>query len=254
MKRSEYYSRAPRNLGLFPFLHFEFQKRLCHSTPFNLISKKLDFPVRARPQTSDIFAFYQILVFDEYRCLSKLRSPRLIVDLGANVGYSSAYFLSQFKTCSVIAVEPDPANFAELQKNVAPYGSRVTTHQAAVWPRRERLDLDYEGQGAEWAVRVKPSADGAVETVTIPELLRRSHHDRISLLKIDIEGAEIELFKSGTEEWLDKVDNIVIELHGKDAEEVFFKKIDQSRFVISTCDELTICLGRIARESHRHGV
>lgn len=243
MKRREYYSTARRNLGLLAFLHFEYQKRVNHAAPFNLISKKLDFTVRARPQTSDIFAFYQILVFDEYRCVSELRSPKLIVDLGANVGYSSAYFLSKFKNCSVIAVEPDPANFAELQKNVAPYGDRVTTIQAAVWPRRERLDLDHAGQGEEWGVRVKPSADGAVETVTVPELLSLSGQHRISLLKIDIEGAEIELFKSGTEEWLEKVDNIVIELHGEDAEEAFLNKIDKSRFVVSRCDELTVCLG-----------
>jgi FkbM family methyltransferase len=243
MKRSEYYSTAARNLGLLSFLHFEYQKRINHSDIFNLTSKKLDFPVGARPQTSDIFAFYQILVFDEYRCLSELRSPKLIVDLGANVGYSSAYFLSHFKSCSVIAVEPDPANFAQLQKNVAPYRGRVTTIRAAVWPRRERLDLDHAGRGQEWGVRVKPSADGAVETVTIPELLRVSGQDRISLLKIDIEGAEIDLFKSGADEWLHNVDNIVIELHGNDAEEAFFKKIDKSRFVVSKCDELTVCLG-----------
>jgi len=246
MKRSVYYSTAARNLGLLSFLHFEYQKRVNHSAPFNLISKKLDFPVRARPETSDIFAFYQILVFDEYRCLSELRSPKLIVDLGANVGYSSAYFLSRFKSCSVIAVEPDPANFAVLEKNVAPYSDRVTTIQAAVWPRRERLNLDLAGQGEEWGVRVKPSADGGVQSVTIPELLRLSGQDRISLLKIDIEGSEIELFKSGTEEWLHHVDNIVIELHGKDAEEAFFAKIDRSRFSVSRCDELTVCLDSAA--------
>jgi FkbM family methyltransferase len=244
MKRSEYYLTAFRNLGLSSFLHFEFQKRLPHSAPFNLTSKKLDFPVRARPQTSDLFVFYQIMVFDEYRCLSGLRAPKLIVDLGANVGYSSAYFLSQFKGCSVIAVEPDPSNFAALQKNVAPYSDRVTTIQAAVWPRQERLDLnfDHAGLGQEWGVRVKAAADGAVEAITIPELLRVSGQDRISVLKIDIEGAEVDLFNSGAEEWLDKVDNVVIELHGKEAEEAFFGKIDKSRFAVSRCDELTVCL------------
>jgi hypothetical protein len=86
MKRSEYYSTAPKNLGLLPFLHFEYQKRAKHSGPFNLLSKKLDFPVSARPQTSDLDVFAQILVHHEYRCVSALRSPNLIIDLGANVG------------------------------------------------------------------------------------------------------------------------------------------------------------------------
>jgi hypothetical protein len=85
--------------------------------------------------------------------------------------------------------------------------------------------------------------------VTIPDILKKSGQERISLLKIDIEGAEIDLFKSGTEEWLDRVDNIVIELHGHDCEEAFFGKIDRSRFAISRCDELTVCLGS---EASRH--
>lgn len=250
MKRTEYYSTGPKNLGLLSFLHFEYQKRASHGEPFKLTSKMLDFPVHARPRTSDIEVFSQILFFNEYRCVSELQSPKLIVDLGANVGYSSAYFLSQFKGCKVIAVEPDPANFAELQKNVAPYRDRVTTIQAAVWPRSERVDLDHPGQGGEWGISVKPSDTGSIQTITIPELLRVSGQDRISLLKIDIEGAETELFSANTE-WIDNVENIVIELHGKEAEDAFFAKIDNWRFVVSKCDELTVCMGSDAARTRR---
>jgi FkbM family methyltransferase len=246
MKRVEYYSTAYRNLGLLPFLHFEYQKRLRHSERFDLISKKLDYPVSARPKTSDLLVFYQVLVFDEYRCISGLQSPTLIIDLGANVGYSTAYFLSQFKGCAVIAVEPDPGNFGELQKNVAPYGVRATTIKAAAWPRLERIGLEHRGQGREWSTRVKPATDGTVQAVTVPELLKASGHERIALLKIDIEGAEIDLFKSGTSEWLGKVDNMVIELHSDEAREVFYDAIAKSNFSLSMCDELTVCLKPVA--------
>jgi FkbM family methyltransferase len=244
MKRSEYYSTGAKNLGLLSLLHFEFQRRRSHSAPFNLTSKMLAFPVRSRPLSSDIGVFTQFFFFDEYRCLSRLRNPKLILDLGANVGYSSAYFLSRFKDCSVIAVEPDPANFIELQKNVAPYRSRVKTIQAAVWPHPGRMDLEHPGRGEEWGVRVKPSDDGAVRAISIPELLTFSSEYRISLLKVDIEGSETDLFKSGSEEWLDKVDNIVIELHGEEAQRIFHNAIAKSNFVISKCDELTVCLSR----------
>jgi FkbM family methyltransferase len=175
-----YCSIGYKNLGLLHLLHFEYRKRIPHSRPFHLTSKMLDFPVRARPRTSDIKVFSQILFFHEYRCLSDLRSPKLILDLGANVGYSSAYFLSRFKGCSVIAVEPDPENYIELQRNVAPYGHRVKTMQAAVWPRSERLDLTHPGRGEEWGVRVKPSHEGAVCAITIPELLQSSGRSNIT--------------------------------------------------------------------------
>jgi FkbM family methyltransferase len=244
MTRSEFYLTGAKNLGLLSLLHFEIQRRRSHSAPFKLTSKMLAFPVKSRPQTSDIGVFTQIFFFDEYRCLSGLRDPKLILDLGANVGYSSAYFLSRFKDCSVIAVEPDPANFIELQKNVAPYRSRVKTFQAAVWPHSGQMELEHPGKGEEWGVRVKPSVDGKVRAISIPELLTFSSQDRISLLKVDIEGSEIDLFQSGYEEWLCKVDNIVIELHGEEAHRIFYNAIAQSNFLISTCDELTVCLSQ----------
>ncbi len=95
-------------------------------------------------------------------------------------------------------------------------------------------------EGQEWGIRVKPEDDGAVKTITLPEILMAAGHKRISLLKIDIEGAETALFNAGPD-WLDQFDNIVIELHGEDCEKAFFNKIDRSRFEISRCDELTVC-------------
>jgi len=68
-----------------------------------------------------------------------------------------------------------------------------------------------------------------------------SGFNRISILKLDIEGAELNLFKSNTE-WLELVDNLVIELHGTECSEVFFKAISGCGFKISTSGELTVCL------------
>jgi FkbM family methyltransferase len=244
MKRTDFHSTACRNLGPLPYLYFAFQKRMPYRGPFKLFSKNLDFPVKVRPETSDLSVFYQIMIFDEYRCVAGLKSPELIIDLGANVGYSSAYFLSRFKNSRVIAVEPDPSNFRELQNNLLPYRSRAIAVQAAVWPHSEMLLLNHPGQGEEWGISIRPSENGTVRAITVPELISMSGAQRISLLKIDIEGSEIDLFRSDTT-WLRQVDNIVIELHGDEARDTFFCKIDKSRFEISTCDELTVCLSRL---------
>jgi hypothetical protein len=82
-----------------------------------------------------------------------------------------------------------------------------------------------------------------VSAISIPEILAFATQDRISLLKVDIEGSEIDLFQSGYD-WLYKVDNIVIELHGEEARQIFHNAIAQSKFSISTCDELTVCLSQ----------
>ncbi|MGJ4892996.1 FkbM family methyltransferase [Bradyrhizobium sp. HKCCYLRH3099] len=97
-------------------------------------------------------------------------------------------------------------------------------------------------RGSEWARRIARSEQSeSVEVVTLLEILGHSGHDRISLLKVDIEGSEIELFGSGSEDWIDRVDNLVIELHGDVAKDVFYSAIEGRGYFITHCDELTVC-------------
>jgi FkbM family methyltransferase len=248
MKLLKYYLIGLKNLGPKALYRFQMRMRQHQEDPYALTSKHLIHPVTVRPMTSDIQVFYQIFFFDEYRCLAKLKEPKLVIDLGANVGYSSAYFLSKYRNCTVVSVEPDPSNFRALKANLAPYGGRVSLIEAAVWPQSETLELyGSANKGQEWGVTVRPSTSQTstfVPSVTIPELLAKSGHDRISLLKIDIEGAEMHLFGSNTDDWLPKTDNIVVELHSEAAREVFFSAIHARQFSVSTCDELTVCLGK----------
>ena len=60
--------------------------------------------------------------------------------------------------------------------------------------------------------------------VTISMILEMSKSDRISLLKVDIEHAEKELFGRNTE-WLDQIDNLVIELHGQECIDIFMAAV-----------------------------
>jgi FkbM family methyltransferase len=72
--------------------------------------------------------------------LDHIESPRLIVDCGANVGYSSAYFLSKFPTSTVIAAEPDSGNFDLLLQNLSD-GDRFMAIKAVAWPFDEPLQF-----------------------------------------------------------------------------------------------------------------
>ncbi|MGJ4892997.1 FkbM family methyltransferase [Bradyrhizobium sp. HKCCYLRH3099] len=136
MARFDSYKSAVRNLGMLSAVNWFVQKKLS-SEVLKLTSKCSSHPLFARRGTSDLWVFNQIFVQREYRCLDNLTNPSLIVDLGANVGYSSAYFLSHFPKSYVIAVEPDPANFEILRRNLRPYSGRYKAVQAAVWPRKE---------------------------------------------------------------------------------------------------------------------
>jgi FkbM family methyltransferase len=209
--------------------------------------RQTKYPVIARlGGSSDMEVVNQIFVVDEYACVRNISSPSLILDLGANVGYSSAYFLSCFPTATVVAVEPDPGNFELCRKNLAPYGDRAIVVHGAVWSKRSRLKLsrDAFGDGREWATQVYES-DGYEDEATvdgwdIPSLLHLGGGRQIDLLKVDIERSELEVFGASSPSWLPKVRNICIELHGPDCREVFLEALKDFDYDLGSSGELTI--------------
>jgi FkbM family methyltransferase len=244
-----WYRTSMQNLGLRSLIRLQWQKKFSTTDKMVLTSKALAHPVIARKNTSDLAVFHQILVEREYECLDRVRDASLIVDCGANVGYSSAYFLSRYPRAKVIAIEPDPENFAALEANLAPYGSRCRIIEAAIWSRPEPLRLKKSSTaGEEWASSVEPGITqnaATVQAITIPALFNGTPFRRISILKIDIEGAELELLDDDTS-WLDLADNIVIELHSDEARQKFLKEAAARAFHISNNRELTCCIGKMA--------
>lgn len=219
---------------------------------YTLRSKNAAFPLQVRSNSSDLEVFYQIFVALEYECLLNLKEVDLVLDCGGNVGYSSAYFLTKFPHSRVIAVEPDPDNFEMLKRNLAPFGHRATLHQAGIWSHVTDLvisELPYR-DGRQWTRQVrecKPGEKPEFSALDVGTLLDQSGESRISLLKMDIEGAEVVVFADPRHrQWLEKVDAMAIELHddtqfGK-ASEVFFPALAGEGFQLSTSRELTICV------------
>lgn len=195
---------------------------------------------------SDMNVFWQIFVFEEYACLRKLENVRSVLDLGANVGFSSTYLLSCFAEATVVAVEPDAANFAICKSNLDPYGKRATVLHGAVWSRSGLLSLskDTAGAGLDWARQVAPPPEGVAGNVhawDVGSLIEMSGRTVVDLLKVDVEGAELEVFGVGSRTWLPQVRNICIELHGPECERAFFNALADFNYTLEHSGELTIC-------------
>lgn len=106
-------------------------------------------------------------------------------------------------------------------KNFHRFGKRCRLYRAAIWSRAGTLRLDGSGRlGGEWAIRtIETELSGApiVCTITMEEILEQLEIPEIDLLKIDIEGAEAELFSKGYDKWLSRVRNIVLRSTGSSA-------------------------------------
>jgi FkbM family methyltransferase len=205
------------------------------------------YPLFVRTHGSDRDVLRQVFVQREYEPI-ELSQPKMILDLGANVGYSSAYFLSKYPTVGVLAVEPDPGNYAVCCRNLAPFGERAKAIHGAAWMERTKLVLDkgtYR-DGREWSTQVKPasgisSSSADIDAYDVETLIGLCGVPEIDLLKIDIERSELELFSRNTESWLPRVRNLCIELHGDDCEEIFLRTLSKYSCDIYKSGDLTVC-------------
>jgi FkbM family methyltransferase len=247
--RLDLYTKSLRNLGIVNTLALKAAHRRMQSLPRGqLVSVRAPHVgnLFCRAHTSDLGVFRQIFIDREYRCLDDVDDAQLIVDCGANVGYASAYFLARYPRACLIAVEPDAGNFSVLRSNLARYGQRTTLIQSGVWSAETGLVMSEEkfADGREWSYTVRPSREGetpSMRAVDIGGLLKNSGFERISILKMDIEGSEQEVFRTNYAPWLGKVDRLVIELHGAECEAALARALNDYRVELSRCEELTVC-------------
>jgi FkbM family methyltransferase len=115
---------------------------------------------------------------------------------------------NRFPDAQILALEVDQQNFELLAANTLPYPG-VTPH------RRANLMIDNPG-GIFLAFAVSEAGQKGISTVegiSVADLLRDFGWERVDLLKMDIEGAELEVLSRGTEEWLDRVRVLAVEFH-----------------------------------------
>jgi FkbM family methyltransferase len=172
--------------------------------------------LRLRSGTSDRPTFQKVFLEREYD-IDIGFTPRLIIDGGANVGYASVYFSQRYPDALVLAVEPVLRNFRLLTSNTEAYPN-IRRFNHALWPRRTYLRIENPSGNVD-AFRVRETdraALHAIPAISIPDLLQETGADSIDLLKLDVEGAEKELFEDqASAGWLARTRALIVELHDR---------------------------------------
>jgi FkbM family methyltransferase len=154
--------------------------------------------------------------FDEGYKLPFDIAPRLIVDLGANIGMTSLWYSKRYACPAVIAVEPSAENAKLLRKNFAANGIEAVVIEAAVGSRDGKATFLAARDSNLGTLAHGVSAEGVtVPVVSMRTVLQKAEklgRGTIDLLKIDIEGGETDLLSADTA-WLGRVGAIVIEFH-----------------------------------------
>ncbi len=147
-------------------------------------------------------AFPEAIAFDdEYFKYGSPAEGSLVFDLGANIGLVTyALATAVGPNGRIISFEPDPGSLEYLRRNVARHDlSQVTVMEQAIAPVAGKLEFFAEGtitSGLASARRqsVMTKSMGSVITIdatTLPDAI--AAHGMPSWIKMDIEGAEIDV-------------------------------------------------------------
>jgi FkbM family methyltransferase len=134
----------------------------------------------------------------------------LIIDCGANIGLSALYFALEFPAARIVALEPQPENFARAVAATRGFTS-VHVIQAGIASEPGSARIVDPGMSTD-AYRTEMSDAGNVAMLTIADLLSDEARSAPFVVKIDIEGFESNLFAKNTR-WIDDFCVLVIELH-----------------------------------------
>jgi FkbM family methyltransferase len=154
----------------------------------------------------DVGIFREIFEWNIYRVPSKKR--KLILDVGANVGFFSLRYSN--KTEKIIAIEPHPRNFEILNKNIKINGIRNIEALNLAINDKVGNSILYGSGGSASIINNSSDEKYVVKTTTLDEICKNI--EKIDLLKIDVEGAE-ELVLKGGNTTLNKVHTLVVEVH-----------------------------------------
>ncbi|RZJ43736.1 MAG: FkbM family methyltransferase [Chryseobacterium sp.] len=170
--------------------------------------KKTDLYLRTFK--GDIGVFYEVFwkkTYEEHLSLLK-KEPEIIVDLGAHIGITSIYLSLKYPNAKIYAVEASAENFKLLKVNTISFKNIVCLNAAAYFE-----DGFVNFSNDEISYNQKISEKGiSTKAISIETLKQNFGIPHIDLMKIDIEGGEIDLL-SKQNSWLSSVDNIIIEIH-----------------------------------------
>jgi len=168
----------------------------------------LNYSLNVPDCQSFIWQFKEIFVDEYYRFESNSENP-VIFDCGANVGTSCVYFKKLYPGSRITAFEANPEVANILKENLRNNGiADIRLLNKAVWINSEGLEMGLESADAS-SIHMKLNRV-KVESVRLRVYLEKE--ERIDMLKMDIEGAEVNVLIDCKEN-LSKVRNIFIEFH-----------------------------------------
>lgn len=215
-------------------------RRLKKHNTDNIQLSKLKYPFSMRDNPYDYATFEEVILKEAYNVRVGFE-PYKIIDGGGNIGLAAVFFASKYPDATIVSLEPDKENFRLLQQNTKEY-TNIQSINIGIWNKQTNLLVKDEGQGNNgfFVIETDEVSADVIPSLSIYDIMKRMNWDHIDILKLDVEGAEKEIFSSNYQDWLPKTKVLIIELHDRMREgssKAVFSAISQYNFSLDIAGE-----------------
>ncbi len=171
-----------------------------------------------------------------------VKEKQVVFDIGANVGFLTLTFSKQVKkNGKVFAFEPEPKNFKKLQENILLNDfENISLNNFAISSINDKLKLylsDDNNFGTHSLVneRINSTNYVTVETKKLDNFVFQNNINKIDWIKIDVEGAEIDVINGAKKVMTEMKPNLIIEVISENMKKrglssILFKKMMLDEF------------------------
>ena len=196
----------------------------------NKVNYNFYYPINEKRRTEGL---KKILLGNTYPVVENF-NPKLILDLGANLGATSMFFAINYPKARIFSFEPTEMNFRWLQKNTEAFKNITRIKKGAYFKdTKAKIFVDSENGGRNSIYKDWTKSDKyeLVELINLGKFLESQNlASKIDILKIDTEGCEIDILSS-INHHLKKIQVIYLEYHGTSDEEVILEILSESHIV-----------------------
>ncbi|HEX7303731.1 FkbM family methyltransferase [Lentzea sp.] len=217
------------------------------------------------------YLYQEIFVDEVYRPAGlELPPDAVVLDIGANIGLFSLWTARSLPDCRVVAFEPAPDAYAALVANVEDLGLPVTCLPWAVgaesgpatmtvYPAasvfsslhadpdtdrsamRAAIDVAVDGDGTDIAEqvaadRVRGAIDVPVEVRRLSDAFDELALGHVDLVKLDAEGAELDILGALRPEHLARIGNVLVEVHATSDRRALVDLLENAGFTCRLID------------------
>jgi len=161
-----------------------------------------------------------------------------VVDIGANAGYFSLFAAAKFPHARIFSYEPVPVNYKQLQRHCDLNSSQsIKCYPQAVAGKNGEINLSFDTSDSFttsatiFKLANVEEKSLKVSCVSLQTVMDENDIKKCDLLKIDCEGAEYDILYNCPAEYLQRIDQIAMEVHqgekedqNIDALEAFFRR------------------------------